>query len=112
MNPKAAPISSIDGRGEEIGSVNGEVVLLLGGLALSLFLAVGGSSIEDNLRIRTPGMLASHLLIHPTSIEQRFEAVGEALTMQMSVDWVFWFGVMYLGYFVVTRFRRRLKGRR
>jgi hypothetical protein len=73
--------------------------LVVAGLAVSLFLAIGGSSIEDNLGIRTPGTIASEVLVRPRPFPHSFGAVGEGLRMQMFVDWVFWFLLMWLIYF-------------
>jgi hypothetical protein len=35
------------------------------GVFAALFLAIGGSPIQDNLRITTPGALVSHALVPP-----------------------------------------------
>jgi hypothetical protein len=80
--------------------------LVVTGLAVSLFLAIGGPSIEDNLGIRTPGTIASEVLIPPRPVPHAFEAVGDGLRMQMFVDWVFWFALMWLIYFAATRVGR------
>lgn len=89
-----------------------KVLLAVVGLALSLFFAMGGSSIQDNLGIRTPGMLASDALVPPKPYPHQFAAVGEGLRTQIFVDWIFWFVVMYLIYFVVKRLCERSNDRR
>jgi hypothetical protein len=85
------------------------IVLTTMGLALSLFLAIGGWSIRENLGIRTPGMLVSDALVPPKPSPNQLEAVGEGLRMQMFVDWIFWFAVMLAIYLMVTALGRRLK---
>ena len=79
-----------------------KAILVVAGLAVSLFLAIGGSSVEDNLGIRTPGTLASAVLVPPRPFPHAFGAVGDGLRMQVFVDWVFWFALMWLVYFAVT----------
>lgn len=69
----------------------------------ALFLAFGGSSIQDNLGIRTPGTLALDALVPPNLPPHQFEAVGEGLRMAMFVDWIFWFSVICGIYFLITR---------
>ena len=80
-----------------------DVAFVTMGLALALFLAIGGSSIRDNLRIRTPGTLVSDALVPPKPYPNQLEAVGEGLRMQMFVDWIFWFAVMCGIYFLVAK---------
>ncbi len=80
-----------------------KAILAVAGLAVSLFLAIGGASIEYNLGIRTPGTIASEVLVPPRPFPHAFEAVGDGLRTQMFVDWIFWFAVMYLIYFLVKR---------
>jgi len=72
----------------------------------ALFLAIGGSSIRYNLGIRTPGGLASDVLVPPRPYPNQLAAVGDGLRMQMSVDWIFWFGVICGTYFLVTKLGR------
>jgi|HubBroStandDraft_6_1064221.scaffolds.fasta_scaffold20042_2 hypothetical protein len=83
------------------------IVLALIGLAASLLLAIGGSSIEDNLHVRTPGMIALKVLVHPKPSPHEFEAVGQGLRLQMFVDWLFWFGLMWVLYRVTTKLSHR-----
>jgi hypothetical protein len=83
------------------------VMLALIGLAASLLLAIGGSSIEDNVHVRTPGMIASKVLVHPKPSPQEFEAVGQGLRVQMFVDWLFWFVLMCVLYRVTTKLSHR-----
>jgi hypothetical protein len=85
--------------------------LLLLGLAVSLFLAIGGASIEYNLGIRTPGTIASEVLVPPRAFPHALGAVGDGLRVQMFVDWVFWFAVLYLVYFVIRKLFRSLAKR-
>jgi hypothetical protein len=73
---------------------------------VALFLAFGGSSIQDNLGIRTPGTLASDALVPPKPSPHQFEAVGEGLRMAMFVDWIFWFALICGIYFLITRLGR------
>ncbi len=63
-----------------------KAILVVAALALSLFLAIGGSSIEDNLGIKTPGTIASEVLVPSRPFPHAFGAVGEGLKMQMLVD--------------------------
>jgi hypothetical protein len=88
-----------------------KAILVVAALALSLFLAIGGSSIEDNLGIRTPGTIASKVLVSPKPFPHAFGALGDGLRMQMFVDWVFWFALMWLVYFAVTKLGRLLTKR-
>ncbi|MFZ0279883.1 MAG: hypothetical protein WA254_02045 [Candidatus Sulfotelmatobacter sp.] len=83
------------------------LALAVVGLAISLFLAVGGSSLYDNFRIPTPGVLAARLV--PQSPN---EWMGNQLGVQILVDWIFWFAVMLGIYFPARMLSRRLKGRR
>lgn len=85
-----------------------KAILVVTALAVSLFLAIGGSSIEVNLGIRTPGTIASEILIRPRPFPHEFAAVGDGLRMQMLVDWIFWFAVMYLIFFLAKRVLRSL----
>jgi hypothetical protein len=85
-----------------------KATLVVAGLAVSLFLAIGGPSIEYNLGIRTPGTIASDLLVRPRSLPQAMGAVGDGLRLQMFVDWIFWFAVMYLIYLFAKRASRSL----
>jgi hypothetical protein len=82
------------------------------GIALSLFVAIGGSSIHDNLGIRTPGTLVSDASCPPRPFPNQLEAVGEGLRMQMFVDWIFWLAVLCLIYFLGAKVGRKLKGPR
>jgi hypothetical protein len=83
------------------------IVLALIGLAASLLLAIGGSSIEDDFHVRTPGMIASKVLVHPKPSPHEFEAVGQGLRVQMFVDWFFWFVLMCVLYRVTTKLSHR-----
>jgi hypothetical protein len=68
--------------------------LLLLGLAASLFLAFGALSIETNLDIRTPGLIVWQFLARGEV------SPGFGMGAQLLVDWIFWFAVLYLIYFV------------
>ncbi len=81
-----------------------KAILVVTGLAVSLFLAFGSASILDNLGIRTPGIIAWQDLA-PDG------AIGVGMTIQLLVDWVLWFAVLFLVYFVVTRIFRSLSKR-
>jgi hypothetical protein len=72
---------------------------------VAIFLAIGGSSIEDNLGIRTPGTLASHALVPPKPQDW----LGDQLGMQIFVDSIFWFAVMCGIYFLVTKLGQKSK---
>ena len=78
------------------------------GLALSLFLAIGGYTIFDNSGIPTPGVLAARALVPPRP--QDFGGVGDKLGMQMLVDWIFWFAVMCGIYFLLSKLGGKSKG--
>ncbi len=69
----------------------------------ALFLAIGGSSIRDNLGIRTPGTLVSIFLVPPSPQDW----LGNQLGVQIFVDWVFWFAVMCGIYLLIAKFLRR-----
>jgi hypothetical protein len=81
------------------------VALAIVGLALSLFLAIGGYPLYDDFGIPTPGVLAARTLV-PTSPK---DLLGNQLGTQMAVDWIFWFAVMLAIYLMVTALGRRLK---
>ncbi len=72
---------------------------------VALFLAIGGSSIQDNLGIRTPGTLASHALVPPKPQDW----LGDQLRIQIFVDRIFWFAVMCGIYFLVAKLGRKSK---
>ncbi len=82
-------------------------VLVAGGVALSLLLAVGAWSIYTNCGIRTPGILATESL--PKIGQGELAGFGEMLKTQLFVDWIFWFVVLWLLYFLIVRLTRRLK---
>jgi hypothetical protein len=83
-----------------------KAILVVAGLASSLFLAIGGASIEYNLGIRTPGTIASEVLVRPRLFPHALESVGDGLRTQMFVDGIFWFVVMCLIYFLAKRIFR------
>ncbi len=76
-----------------------KVLLALLGLAFSLFLAGGG----DGYSIPTPGVLAARVLAPPRAYPNELQSLGESLRVQIFVDWVFWFAVMYAAYFFVKK---------
>ena len=83
------------------------VVLVVVGLLLSLFLSFGGESIYENFGVNTPGHLAARVFVPPRPYPHQLEALGDALRTEMFVDWIFWFVLMYLIYFLATRIGRR-----
>ncbi|MFY9912218.1 MAG: hypothetical protein WAK56_20425 [Candidatus Sulfotelmatobacter sp.] len=82
-------------------------VMVGGGLALSFFFALGGWAINTNCGIRTPGILVAQSL--PTNGQSELAGFGEMLKTQLFVDWIFWFVVLWLLYFLIVRLTRRLK---
>jgi len=86
------------------------IALLLVGLAASFFLSFGAESIHDNLGLSTPGYLAGRVLFPPDRhYADRWKVVGESMKGEMIVDWIFWFAVMWLIYFLVVRLSRKFK---
>ena len=81
------------------------VILAVMGLALSLFLAVGG----DSFRVPTPGVLAAKVLAPPQPYPNQLNSLGDSLRIQMFVDWIFWLVVMYLIYFLIKKLSRRFQ---
>lgn len=80
-----------------------KVLLAVVGLALSLFLAVGG----DSYRIPTPGVLLARVLAPPRAYPNQLQSLGERLRVQIFVDWIFWFALMYLAYFFAKKLGQR-----
>ncbi|MGA8503954.1 MAG: hypothetical protein WB683_20560 [Candidatus Sulfotelmatobacter sp.] len=75
------------------------------GVFAALFLAVGSSSIQVNLGIRTPGTLVSGALVR----QSPGDWLGDQLQAQIIVDWIFWFAVMCGIYFLVAKLIGRSK---
>jgi hypothetical protein len=61
------------------------VVLAAVGLIVSLFLAIGGSSVYDNFGTPTPGALAARSLVQPSP----HDFLGNQLGVQILVDCIF-----------------------
>lgn len=70
------------------------------GLALSLFLAMGGMAISTNFGVRTPGLRVAeaHARFSP-----KWEGLGEAMYTQVLIDWFCWFVLMLLIYLLVAK---------
>jgi hypothetical protein len=86
-----------------------KVVVIFLAIALSLFLAFCGAGIESQFSIRTPGTIAAPMFVHPKFVGD-FAAVGTYIEAQILIDWIFWFVVFSVSYFllvkVVSRSRR------
>jgi hypothetical protein len=85
--------------------------LVLVGVAIpaSFVMAFVGSLPFEKLGIRTPGMIASDAFVRPSPPPHEFASVGEGLRMQIIVDWIFWFAVMYALYWLFRRFGRKAR---
>ena len=86
------------------------LVLLVVAIPVSFVMAFLCALPFESLGIPIPGMLASHVLVSPSSRSpHEFAGVGEMLRMQIVVDWLFWFALLCLGYFVFTKMSQKLK---
>ena len=83
-----------------------QIALVIGGAVLALVLdfAVGGW--WSHAVGKTPGMIASDILIHPVlggDQPASFAAAGDKALVQITMDWLFWFVVVCLTYFLFKR---------
>jgi hypothetical protein len=85
-----------------------KIALVIGGLVLAFALEFSISGWWFHMIGKTPGMIASDILIHPVFGNERemYAAVGDRAFVQLAVDWLFWFVVVCLIYFLVRRFVR------
>jgi len=85
-----------------------KIVLVPAGLAASLGLAFFGYSFYAGSGIRTPGILLAEAIFPARHSAGEFAAgLGQTLRLQMFVDWVFWFAVMWLLYLLFARLGRK-----
>lgn len=72
-----------------------KAVLVCVGLAVSAILAFGGYEFWANYGIVTPGILIARALVPARSYPQQIGSFAEDLRIQILVDFVFWFLVMW-----------------
>jgi len=81
-------------------------VLAIAAVILSLVLAIASLLLSTLVPIYTPGVLAVQL---PVARGHYFSRPDLAIVMEVGIDWVFWFAVLCLAYFLVRKFSRRSK---
>jgi hypothetical protein len=84
------------------------IVRTIVGLALSLFLAMGGMAIEVRCGIRTPGAIAADIFVRPKMVGD-YGAIGTRIDVQILVDWILWFALMSVIYFLVASAVRKIR---
>ena len=77
------------------------------GLALSAGLAFGGYEFWANYGIVTPGILIARALVPARSYPQQIGSFAEDLRIQILVDWIFWFLLMWAVTAVLSKLWRR-----
>ncbi len=77
---------------------------------VAFFLASLSWGFYGKYGIRSPGIFAWDVIVAPDPSTKAAASFGEMFAVQLTVDWLFWFGSMCLVYFVITTLRRRLKG--
>jgi hypothetical protein len=84
-----------------------KIVLASAAMAASFILAGAGYGIfYEKLGIRTPGIIASRTFVPP---KPNLASLGEDLTVQLLVDWVFWFAVVCLLYWLFGWLGRKVR---
>jgi hypothetical protein len=68
--------------------------------AVSLFLAFCGIGISHKLGIPTPG---TFVVFYSISRGHYYFSGAEALAIQIAIDWVFWFALIWAGYRLLRR---------
>ena len=82
-------------------------LLVIVGILVSFVLALGAWGIYSNYGIRTPGIRFAVALA--SNKPEELGRLGEVLRIQFCVDFVFWFVVLCLIYFVITKVRQASK---
>jgi hypothetical protein len=88
-----------------------KTVLVGAAISVSFILAAAGFGIlHDRFGITTPGMLVSDALVPPSpSYHQEFASVGQAIRVQIIVDWLFWFALICALYWLLGRLGRKAR---
>ncbi len=81
------------------------------GVVISALLAIDGYAIWSSYGISTPGILIARALVPRRAYPEQFQSFAQDLRIQMAVDWVFWFLLMWAVYLLLTRVGRSFGSR-
>jgi hypothetical protein len=87
-----------------------KIFLVAAGALLSFSLALGGWAFYANTGCRTPGILVWDVVVAPHR-KLGWAALGDVLSVQLFVDFLFSFAIMCGLFFAVTKLRHRPKSR-
>ena len=78
-------------------------LMIAASIAVSVVLAFGAWAFYTKTGLRTPGILVWDKIVAPDITSKAAASFGHMFAVQLSVDFAFWFAVIYLIYFLVKR---------